>query len=150
MTEQDKPEAVAWMYTHHGGVVAVTQARYAPAVVKALLYNETPLYPAPITLHESQVRWRQAFDEMHQRAMKAEAALVTQPDASALVELQQALVNHNDVLRSAYQIAARQGNSTDWDGFTKRAGSVLHFHHDEVNAARAAIAAINGEHDERN
>lgn len=56
--------------------------------------------------------------------------------------LQQALVNHNDVLRSAYQIAARQGNSTDWDGFTKRAGSVLHFHHDEVNAARAAIAAM--------
>lgn len=64
------------------------------------------------------------------------------PADNVVKALQQALVNHNDVLRSAYQIAARQGNSTDWDGFTKRAGSVLHFHHDEVNAARAAIAAM--------
>ncbi|OHC97742.1 MAG: hypothetical protein A2792_09920 [Sphingomonadales bacterium RIFCSPHIGHO2_01_FULL_65_20] len=73
------------------------------------------------------------------------AALSARPADNVVKALQQALVNHNDVLRSAYQIAARQGNSTDWDGFTKRAGSVLHFHHDEVNAARAAIAAITGE-----
>lgn len=84
----DKPEAVAWMYTHHGSMVTVSAVRYEAAVTKALGYIETPLYPEPITLHESQVRWRQAFDEMHQRAMKAEAALATpaQPDASALVE----------------------------------------------------------------
>lgn len=59
--------------------------------------------------------------------------------------LQQALVNHNDVLRSAYQIAARKGEQTEWEGFTLRAGSVLHFHHDEVNDARAAIAKATGE-----
>lgn len=52
----------------------------------------------------------------------------------------QALVNHNDVLRSAYQIAARKGAQTERDGFTMRAGSVLHFHHDEAEAARATLA----------
>lgn len=78
-------------------------------------------------------------------ADKIIAALSARPADNVVKALQQALVNHNDVLRSAYQIAARQGNSTDWDGFTKRAGSVLHSHHDEVNAARAAIAAMGGE-----
>lgn len=56
-----------------------------------------------------------------------------------VVRYAQALVNHNDVLRSAYQIAARKGEQTEWDGFTLRAGSVLHFHHEEVEQARAAI-----------
>ncbi len=59
-------------------------------------------------------------------------------------ELRAALVNHNDVLRSAYQIAARKGAQTEWDGFTKRAGSVLHFHHEEVEAARAALEGKGG------
>lgn len=146
----DKPEAVA-VIGKDWSLLWASAEPLASIVERTGISIGTPLYPAPITLHESQVRWRQAFDEMHQRAMKAEAALATpaQPDAAALVKLQQALVNHNDVLRSAYQIAARQGNSTDWDGFTKRAGSVLHFHHDEVNAASAAIAAITGEDDAR-
>ena len=58
--------------------------------------------------------------------------------------LRQALVNHNDVLRSAYQIAARKGAQTEWEGFTLRAGSVLHFHHEEVEATRAALTASEG------
>lgn len=108
----DKPEAVAWLYEIPGANIRYAYAQRRDCFAEG--WTETPLYPEP----------------------------PSQPDASALVALQQALVNHNDVLRSAYQIAARQGNSTDWDGFTKRAGSVLHFHHDEVNAARAAIAAM--------
>lgn len=92
---------------------------------------------------EGTVQWK-AADLIEQQAAQI-ASLSARPADNVVKALQQALVNHNDVLRSAYQIAARQGNSTDWDGFTKRAGSVLHFHHDEVNAARAAIAAMGGE-----
>lgn len=112
-----------------------------PEAVRMMLVPEHPTYeqlakmsgPWCCTVEEMAESWAELLENIE---------ATPQPDASALVALQQALVNHNDVLRSAYQIAARQGNSTDWDGFTKRAGSVLHFHHDEVNAARAAIAAM--------
>lgn len=75
------------------------------------------------------------------RALIALLALLDEHDAdkARIADLQQALVNHNDVLRSAYQIAAREGESTNWEGFTKRAGSVLAFHLEEVNAAREAL-----------
>lgn len=55
----DKPEAVAWMYMHHGSMVAVSAVRYEAAVIKALGYTETPLYTR---------------------------STPSQPDASALVE----------------------------------------------------------------
>lgn len=45
----------------------------------------TPLYTAPISLYESQVRWREAFDAMHQRAMNAEATVERQ--AADIAEL---------------------------------------------------------------
>lgn len=82
----DKPEAVAWLYEIPGANIRYAYAQRRDCFAEG--WTETPLYPAPITLHESQVRWRQAFDEMHQRAMKAEAALATpSQDASALVEV---------------------------------------------------------------
>jgi hypothetical protein len=43
----DKPEAVAWLYTHHGSMVTVSAVRYEAAVTKALGYTETALYPEP-------------------------------------------------------------------------------------------------------
>lgn len=98
-----------------------------------------PFYRIEIDGFCADFDYREAADNF---AAAINARIAARPAANVVKALQQALVNHNDVLRSAYQIAARQGNSTDWDGFTKRAGSVLHFHHDEVNAARAAIAAM--------
>ena len=59
----DKPEAVAWLYTHHGSMVTVSAVRYEAAVTKALGYTETALYPEP----------------------------PSQPDASALVEVLKAI-----------------------------------------------------------
>ena len=80
----------------------------------------------------------QSRDETIRLMDEAAEALTT---AQAEIEaLRQALVNHNDVLRSAYQIAARKGAQTEWEGFTLRAGSVLHFHHEEVERARAALS----------
>lgn len=81
----DKPEAVA-VIGKDWSLLWASAEPLTDIVERTGISIGTPLYPAPITLHESQVRWRQAFDEMHQRAMKAEAALATpQPDASALV-----------------------------------------------------------------
>ena len=57
-------------------------------------------------------------------------------------ELLMALVNHNDVLRSAHSIAAREGKDTSWATFSPRVGSVLAFHHDDVNAAKAILATL--------
>ena len=39
-------DPVAWMYEYGGGTVACTVTQYEPAVLKALGYTETPLYPA--------------------------------------------------------------------------------------------------------
>jgi hypothetical protein len=61
------------------------------------------------------------------------------PGEAELRELRQALVNHNDALRSAHAVAARKGADTNWATLSPRIGSVLSFHHDTVNAARNAL-----------
>ena len=61
---------------------------------------------------------------------------------TALVE---ALVEQNELLRSAMQIAKREGvdgnvASTNWDAYYNRVAVSLKRHHDTVNQARAALA----------
>lgn len=84
--------------------------------------------------------WRSFAQGKAPTHKSAEASLAAKE--AELKALRQALVNQNDVLRSAYQIAARKGAQTEWEGFTLRAGSVLHFHHEEVEAARAALSEM--------
>ena len=79
------------------------------------------------------------------------AALTAATDRAELAEaraerLRVALVEHNDLLRSAFQIADREGvkqmvASTNWDAFYNRVTVVLKRYHETTNKARAAIAA---------
>lgn len=58
--------------------------------------------------------------------------------------LARALVDQNDFLRSAMQIAKREGvegkiGSTNWDAYYNRVAVSLQRHHDMVNEARAIL-----------
>lgn len=75
----------------------------------------------------------------------ATAALHDELDA-----LQDALVEHNDMLRSTFAIAEREGvkgmiASTNWDAFYNRVAVLLKRHHAPVNEARAAIIKRKGD-----
>ena len=56
-------------------------------------------------------------------------------------EAVEALVAHNDAMRSAYQVAARAGERTDWFALTDQLNAVLKKHHDITNKARDALRA---------
>jgi hypothetical protein len=61
-----------------------------------------------------------------------------------LARLEGALVEHNDLLRSALSIAKREGvdgeiASTNWDAYYNRVAVVLKRHHQTANDARAAL-----------
>lgn len=61
-----------------------------------------------------------------------------------------ALVEHNDLLRSTFAIAEREGvkgmvASTNWDAFYNRVAVCLKRHHATTNAARAALPEAKGE-----
>lgn len=72
----DTPEAVAWLYAREDGSTELAKLKWPEQWRQREGWvSETPLYPAPISLYESQVRWRKAFDVMHRRAMAAEAEL---------------------------------------------------------------------------
>lgn len=78
------------------------------------------------------------FALMLARAEKAEA------ERDAAVE---ALVEHNDLLRSTFQIAEREGvkgmiASTNWDAFYNRVAVVLKRYHETANKARATLSKI--------
>lgn len=73
---------------------------------------------------------------------KAEARVRELEDANA--RLRAALIDHNDLLRSAFQIAKREGvdgltASTNWDAYYNRVAVVLKKHHEISNQARAAL-----------
>lgn len=58
--------------------------------------------------------------------------------------LEAALVEHNDLLRSALAIAKREGvegqiASTNWDAYYNRVAVALKRHHQTANEARAAL-----------
>jgi hypothetical protein len=101
------------------------------------------------------VRWGKAGDTrvsyMEERFMPPDnGAEYVRADlhAAALDEiarLREALVDQNDLLRSAMQIAKREGvegelASTNWDAFYNRVAVSLKRHHQTVNEARAALA----------
>jgi hypothetical protein len=59
-----------------------------------------------------------------------------------LAEAQEALVAHNDYLRSAAAIAARYGQKTGWDHFLKAVTTTLSTHHAVTNKARQALSKL--------
>lgn len=64
-----------------------------------------------------------------------------------LARLEGALVEHNDLLRSALSIAKREGvdgeiASTNWDAYYNRVAVVLKRHHQTANDARAALTDV--------
>jgi hypothetical protein len=61
--------------------------------------------------------------------------------------LGEGLVDHNDRLRSAVAIADRDGRETNWLSFRGQAHYTLAEHHELVNSAREARAALKGEKD---
>ena len=79
-----------------------------------------------------------------QLADQAAAAVIAADRAGLVAEverLREALVQHNDRLRSAAQVAARDGQDTNWKTFRGQITYTLAEYHDLVIAARAALGA---------
>lgn len=107
--------------------------------------------------------WAETSQRNYQRAKAAEAERVAEwnrrREAEASRDLEKAvcatlkaerdamraaLVDHNDLLRSASQIARREGidgeiASTNWDAYYNRVAVVLKRHHEIANTARQAL-----------
>lgn len=64
---------------------------------------------------------------------------------AGIAELQRALVDHNDALRSAHDVAERAGATTNWSSFRDLVSRVLTAHHTISNYARKALAALRPE-----
>lgn len=62
-----------------------------------------------------------------------------------VARLQEALIQHNDRLRSAQQIAFRDGNDTNWQAFRGQCTYTLAEYHDLTNKAR--LAALGDRHE---
>ena len=100
--------------------------------------------------HEHAMKvWREAYqawcDPPPHLAFSQAAAAVIAADRAGLVaeveRLREALVQHNDRLRSAAQVAARDGQDTNWKTFRGQITYTLAEYHDLVIAARAALGA---------
>lgn len=59
--------------------------------------------------------------------------------------LREALVQHNDRLRSAAAVAGREGKETNWLSFRGQVHYTLAEYHELVNEARAALKEIEGD-----
>ena len=87
--------------------------------------------------------WIVRADEANVKVETLDAELArVRARETALVE---ALVEQNELLRSAMQIAKREGvdgnvASTNWDAYYNRVAVSLKRHHDTVNQARATLA----------
>lgn len=80
-------------------------------------------------------QWRVDCEEFRRERDAAEAKVA---------RLEGALADHNDLLRSAFMIASREGvdgeiGSTNWDAYYNRVTVVLKRHHETANEARAAL-----------
>ena len=53
--------------------------------------------------------------------------------------LREALKDHNDTLRSCFQVIARKGQDTNWDALIVEVKNTLIKHKEITNAARAAL-----------
>ncbi len=86
-----------------------------------------------------------AAARIEQLAASLTAAEAERDEWQARAErLAAALVEHNDLLRSALAIAKREGvegriASTNWDAYYNRVAVVLKRHHRTANEARAAL-----------
>ena len=78
------------------------------------------------------------------RIRDARAALTPSPCPGDVGMLQDALVQHNERLRSAVAIADRDGADTNWLAFRGQARFTLAEYQDIVKAARAAVSTRNG------
>jgi len=84
-------------------------------------------------------------DTVIAQAAEIEAERAARQAAESRVKvLEAALTDHNDLLRSAMQIAKREGveghpGSTNWDAYYNRVAVVLKRHHATANEARAAL-----------
>lgn len=105
-----------------------------------------------LALNESHARAEAAEAERvaeWNRRRKAEASRDLEKAVCATIKaeldaLRVALVDHNDLLRSASQIARREGidgeiASTNWDAYYNRVAMVLKRHHEIANTARQAL-----------
>lgn len=68
--------------------------------------------------------------------LRAAGYTVLSPDEQS--EILKALVEHNDMLRSAHSVATRRGQQTNWSAFTSRVLEVLTTGHQASNLAREA------------
>jgi hypothetical protein len=66
-----------------------------------------------------------------------------QQASNTIKALQVALFDHNEVLRSAYQVAERRGVETSWDSFRDQCSGILKKHHEIANLAREALDSHN-------
>ena len=80
---------------------------------------------------------------MNKRNQAATAVIAREFEAleAENARLREALVQHNDRLRSAAQVAARDGQDTNWKTFRGQITYTLAEYHDLVIAARAALGA---------
>lgn len=78
--------------------------------------------------------------ETLERAAEAHAEAFTAKDAE-IARLREALVQHNDRLRSAASVAAREGAETNWLTFRGAVTYTLAEYHELANEARQALGA---------
>ncbi len=98
---------------------------------------------------------------MNEAVKRAEKAIAERDDALARLTaaeaqvgaLTEALVDHNDMLRSAMQICERAIMHEEfrvlanWDAFHDRVSVTLKKHHAVTNKARAALASVRGDNE---
>lgn len=75
-------------------------------------------------------------------ALEAALASPAPMPEGELVQLRKALVDHNDALRSAAQVASRDGADTNWLTFRGHVHWTLAEHHETTNEARAALGSV--------
>lgn len=94
--------------------------------------------------HTEAELWNEIAEAVEKALADTQVEPVAAQDVAALVEenkrLQQALVDHNDRLRSAHSVAFRDGAETNWQTFRGAVTYTLAEHHETVVAARAALA----------
>jgi len=81
----------------------------------------------------------------YQEAMQTYSGAVTKAiqaqssDAAKLKRMEEALVAHNDILRSTKSVCDRVGTHTNWEAFARNVDHVLTEYHEITNIARAAL-----------
>lgn len=131
MTDIDKTAVfLGWWSATHGWDFETNSGHYESTVHRAWLKGWE-------TAHEQGSFYKESDIDAMQDKIAALEARVEQ--------MRNALIEHNDLLRSAFQIADREGvkqmvATTNWDAFYNRVTVVLKRHHATTNDARALLA----------